>query len=854
MAQTGKLGTVDSQLANVQPAFVATDPPLPSVTTESGRLGGQLGDVVLALGGVIGASVIHLAAESVLAAAQTADPAPIYAPHASPLWALGGQNSQLGDTELAFAGAVAPLPAITTQSGRLGGQLGGLVPGLGGLVGTGVIHLSAESVLAIAQTADPAPTFAPHLSPAWVLGGRHAQLGAMEPAFVGAEEARPETGDRTGQLGTLNSLLGNMRPALGEQEGGGGASIVYASAQSDISVLTEAAVAGVVRACAASNTIVLSDVAGRNDLLSGAAESTVSLDTAAEFSVARAAAAESTLALVDIAGRNNLLAGAAESAISLDTAAGFTAVRAVTAESTLVLVDAAANIGGQLIEVAAESTLVLDVAAGFTAARAAVAETALALVNAAGRNNLLSAGAESIVSLDAAAGFSVARAAAAESALALADAAGRNNFLSASAESAISLTVEAARVLPAVIDVAAESAISPTVAAGRNNIVAVAATSALDLTSAATCVHVVPTPVSAQSAVEAGTTATCSVARPAWAWDDYIGLWQEASVVVVRRLVAESPLALAQAEVTARPWYLSAETPVQTVTEEYDPEIDELVTRIEGLQDAASVARPLPMAVHQPIPLGQSASVVKVKPTAINVSAESVLELLGEIRTNQLGNAGNWLAFTQTVAVDKCRPARSALELAAEAVVVRSGPRGAHTSLNLRQSATYYLVSAGVLQRYHPFVGTGELEALVAPPSTLESPRPGITAPFQLVYPASGPITDSVTLRSPNFGNKDRLGFNRVLRETRGGTLIVFADPMWPKIQTLVLNFSGLSSDQAQQLLNFLDAHLGEEVGVYDWEHRYWTGVITTPTDPVVQDGRDRFSASFEFEGELVPA
>jgi hypothetical protein len=90
--------------------------------------------------------------------------------------------------------------------------------------------------------------------------------------------------------------------------------------------------------------------------------------------------------------------------------------------------------------------------------------------------------------------------------------------------------------------------------------------------------------------------------------------------------------------------------------------------------------------------------------------------------------------------------------------------------------------------------------------------------------------------------------------ETRGGTLIVFADPMWPKIQTLVFTFSGLSNDQTQQLLAFLDAHLGEEVGVYDWEHRYWKGVITTPSEPVVQDGRDSFSASLEFEGELVPA
>ena len=404
MAQTGKLGTADSQLANVQLAFAAAEPLPPSITTESGRLGGQLGDMVLALGGVIGASVIHLAAESVLVAAQTAAGEGVFAPHASPLWALGGQDSQLGDTELAFSGADAAPPTITTQSGRLGGQLGGLVPGLGGSIGAGVIHLSAESVLAIAQTADSAATFAPHPSPLWALGGQDSQLGDTELAFAGAEEARPETGDRTGQLGTFNSLLGNMRPALGEEEGGGGANIVYADAESDLAVSAEAATS-VVRTCAASSAPVLSDAAGRNNLLSGAAESTVSLDTAAAFTVARAAAAESTLALADVAGRNNLLSGAAASPISLDVAAGFTAAWAVAGESTLVLTDAAANIGGQLIEAAAESMLVLDVTADFTVARAAAAESALALADAAGRNNLLSGSAESGVSLDTAAEF-----------------------------------------------------------------------------------------------------------------------------------------------------------------------------------------------------------------------------------------------------------------------------------------------------------------------------------------------------------------------------------------------------------------------------------------------------------------
>lgn len=813
MAQTGRLGTADSQLANLQLALAGANPPPPATDTQSGRLGGQLGDTVLALGGVVGASVIHVATESVVPIFQTPDPAPTFAPHASPLWALGGQDAQLGDMRLAFAGADVPLPAITTQSGRLGGQLGDLVPGLGGLVGPGVIHLSAGSVLTIFQTPDPAPTFASRLSPAWVLGGRDAQLGVAQPAFAGAEEARPATGDQTGQLGTLNSLLGNMRPALGEEEGGGGANIVYTSSDSDLSLADEAA-ASVVLRCAASSPLALSD--------------------AAEAARAVVCNSADEITLLDAAARNNLASGSAESPVGLADTADFTAARAVAAESTLVVTDAAAHIGGQLIEAAADSTLVLDVAAGFSVARTAAAESTLAFVDAAARNDLFSGSTDSAISLATTADFTAVRTMAVESVLAL--------------------STEAALVLPAVIDVAAESTISLTGAAGRNEIVAAAAESVLDATDGAACVHVVPTPVAAESAVELGTTVACAAVRAAWAWDFLWELGSWAEVAVVRAVSAQNTVALSQTEQTARPWYLLAESAVQTVTQEYDPEVDDLVDRIEGLQDAASVALPRSLAVSQPIPLGQSASVVRVKATAIDVSAESVLGLLGEIRTNQLGNAGTWLAFTQSAVVDKCKLLRSALELTAEAAVARSGLRGAASALNLGQSATYYLVSSGILQRYHPFVGDGAPGAPTPPALELEGPRPGVTAPFQLVYPAGGPVTDSVTLRSPNFGNKDRLGFNRVLRETRGGTLIVFADPMWPKIQTLVLNFSGLTSDQAQELLTFLEAHLGEEVGVYDWEHRYWTGVITTPTDPVVQDGRDSFSASFEFEGELVPA
>ena len=113
-----------------------------------------------------------------------------------------------------------------------------------------------------------------------------------------------------------------------------------------------------------------------------------------------------------------------------------------------------------------------------------------------------------------------------------------------------------------------------------------------------------------------------------------------------------------------------------------------MVTRLEGLQESASVARPLTAAAHQTIPLTQSASAVRVKSTAINVSAESVLELLGEIRPNQTGQAGDWLLLRQTATVDRCKLIKSVLHLAAMAPLPGAG-RGATSAVDLRQAATF---------------------------------------------------------------------------------------------------------------------------------------------------------------------
>jgi len=126
------------------------------------------------------------------------------------------------------------------------------------------------------------------------------------------------------------------------------------------------------------------------------------------------------------------------------------------------------------------------------------------------------------------------------------------------------------------------------------------------------------------------------------------------------------------------------------------------------------------------------------------------------------------------------------------------------------------LVEGCVSCSYTPFVGSTDDPNAPAAPSTTVPTLQRVDG-IQLYWPVDVP-TMTVTLRGPELDNKDRLRFQRINRETRGRTLVVFADPIWPKVQQLTLEFIGLEEDEAQSLLSFITATLGKEVGLRDWE------------------------------------
>lgn len=327
-----------------------------------------------------------------------------------------------------------------------------------------------------------------------------------------------------------------------------------------------------------------------------------------------------------------------------------------------------------------------------------------------------------------------------------------------------------------------------------------------------------------------------------------------AATVNIKSLSASSHIDLSQDVACQKPIRASGSSNLSELGWVVDPITGEVTEEEVGLRHEATVVHDSVRSVEHLLSFRQTVGLTHVRADGDSVSASSTLSLTHSAIVNKTGYAGNIINLMHEAKGWAGRPGNSHLELTHEATVVVSKAYTATSTIGLSHAATYTLITASSPYQYTPYIGEStDPDAPTPPTETLQGPMAGIQVPFQLVYPSIGAVTDAVSMKTPNLGNIDRLAFNRVQRETRGGTLIVFADAMWPKVQSLLLTFSGLKSVEAQAVLTFIDDHLGREIGLIDWEHRYWRGVITVPDDPIVEDSFDSFTASFEFQGELDP-
>ncbi len=337
---------------------------------------------------------------------------------------------------------------------------------------------------------------------------------------------------------------------------------------------------------------------------------------------------------------------------------------------------------------------------------------------------------------------------------------------------------------------------------------------------------------------------------------DELILTEAATVNVIRTIAVYDFIAA----FTERAWpgfhRVLASDELQTSYTEYDPYTHEETVVYVGLQDLAvtSVIYAAPKEVEDHLSFGERAICIKIRADAIAANASDSFLLTEEVHTNLLASAADLTALSDAAEIVASKLLTDGLALSDEAnFSINRNNLSASDTLELGETVLWYNRLEDFLYVYHPFVGEGSGEIPDPPDEELEGPISGITDPFKLVYPVIGPFDDTLVLRAPNLGNRDRLQMNRISRETRGGTLIVYADSMWPKIQILVLVFSGLAWAEASGLHTFMDAHLGLEIGILDWEHRFWRGVVTKQDDPIVQDGPGcKYTVGFEFEGELT--
>jgi hypothetical protein len=166
---------------------------------------------------------------------------------------------------------------------------------------------------------------------------------------------------------------------------------------------------------------------------------------------------------------------------------------------------------------------------------------------------------------------------------------------------------------------------------------------------------------------------------------------------------------------------------------------------------------------------------------------------------------------------------------------------------------TWYEESPCAKKQYTPFQGENTVPTsdTTPPRNDLQDPQ-GDTGNFSVYQPYLGVPTSEVILRNPELDNRDRNAYTRVNEETRGGKLVVFADPTWPHIRTLAVTIVGLKETDVDALQTFMQATVGQEIGLTDWEGRLWKGYITNPNEPAVQDGRAMWTVSFLFEGEML--
>lgn len=300
------------------------------------------------------------------------------------------------------------------------------------------------------------------------------------------------------------------------------------------------------------------------------------------------------------------------------------------------------------------------------------------------------------------------------------------------------------------------------------------------------------------------------------------------------------------------PWYNSAVDDLTgDLTYVFDPNTNTLVEVPTGLHVTADAVIDKALSASSQINFTQSAVGYVLSGPGVEDDASSTVTFTQRADDAEWEDDSSFIDITSAAdATVGQKTDAHLIEFTSEATVTGSSSEDIESTIEFTSSFTFVHLKSNTHTTYSPFIGDGPGEK---PPASYQAAQG--TPGFRLQYPETGTVTEEwISPRKPNFGNVQRIALTRINRLTRGGTLDVYRDPIWPKTETLLYSISSLTRQKAKDLLQFMDDYIGLEVRLIDQEDRLWRGIVTVPNDPMVQDGRGscNFTVSFEFQGELV--
>lgn len=136
---------------------------------------------------------------------------------------------------------------------------------------------------------------------------------------------------------------------------------------------------------------------------------------------------------------------------------------------------------------------------------------------------------------------------------------------------------------------------------------------------------------------------------------------------------------------------------------------------------------------------------------------------------------------------------------------------------------------------YSPQISPGNSNITPMPADLPYTPvaRPTIL----LEYPYAAP-TLTLELRTPEFNDIGLLEFSRVQKRSRGNTLILYRDPIWPKSKTFNFSIRALTQVSRDEIIAFCRASIGQWVKFTDWRSQEHKVIILNPSNSITQEGR----------------